>query len=568
MIRHRAFPLAALVCIYALSVVTYSLVAGAHRFPDLFPDEMLYGKLSQGVAFGNGLDWRGSSWGLPPLWPAVLSIAWHFGSVPDGYGVAKVLGALLASLVVVPAWLLARTIVGDRLALVAALLCVLGSWMCVSSYLVSENLAFPLATASLACTVVALRDTRSRWIAASAGFAVLASLARTQMLVLGVILLLALVLDVVRQPRDSRRARIEARPRIVWAALAAVVAAVFIAFIAEPDLTNYDLLAHHASVGDVASTAGRHAVSSIVMFAFVPVLAALALMLQPRNWRDERIGPLLVTIAATVIVLYPVLGRFEAWATHGSPVERYAMYLAPLLATALVAAPGRIGRVAAFIAADGLVAALFAVPITSNYIEQPALYGMQKRLFEASAFAQDHLKLSLILAAIPISALGAVALTARRNAAAGLACAVVVTGALMVMQTVTSQHAEIALERSVRPRNLPPTLDWVDRRAHGPVAMLAIDKPQPLRGNSDLYTDFFNRKVEQLFSTTPDPGACVVRFAKDGAMRGDCGVWPREYVLVPGSKRVTFRGQVVVARTNRGTLLRLPAGAPQLVTPG
>jgi hypothetical protein len=286
-------------------------------------------------------------------------------------------------------------------------------------------------------------------------------------------------------------------------------------------------------------------------------------MLRGANWRDERVGPLLVTIAATVIVLYPLLGRFEAWATHGSPVERYVMYLAPLLATALVAAPGRISRTGAMLAAAGIVAALFAAPVTSNYIEQPALYGMQKRLFEASAFAQDNLKLGLVLAAIPIAGAGALALTARTRAAAGLAVAVVLTASLTVMQTWTSQHAEIAVEKSARPRSLPAQLDWVDRRARGPVALLAIHTPQPMRGNSDLYTDFFNRKVTRLLSTAADPGACVVRFDAAGTMRGDCDL-PREYVLVPGSNDVAFHGQVVLARTSRGTLIRVPAGPPTL----
>src|SRR3954462_3061270 len=155
---------------------------------------MLYGKLSQGFAAGDGLSWRGSGWGLPPLWPIVLSRAWHFGSIPDGYGVARVLTAALASTVVIPVWLLGPFSVGPRLALIPALLSVAGAWMVVTSYLVSENLAYPLATASLACTVMAVRDTRMRWFGAGLGFAALAALTRTQMLCLPVILLLALVL--------------------------------------------------------------------------------------------------------------------------------------------------------------------------------------------------------------------------------------------------------------------------------------------------------------------------------------------------------------------------------------
>src|SRR4051812_49428641 len=142
---------------------------------------MLYGKLSQAFAAGNGLNWRGSGWGLPPLWPIVLSSAWHLGSVPDGYGAARVLTAALASTVVIPVWLLARTFVGPRVALIPALLSVAGAWMVITSYLVSENLAYPLATASLACTVMAVRDTGTRWLAASFALGILAALTRTQM---------------------------------------------------------------------------------------------------------------------------------------------------------------------------------------------------------------------------------------------------------------------------------------------------------------------------------------------------------------------------------------------------
>jgi hypothetical protein len=560
----------ALVAIYAVSAVAYALIARRHAFPNLFPDEMFYGKLSQGLAFGDGLSWRGSNWGLPPLWPAVLSLAWHFGSVPEGYGVAKVLGTLICCLTVIPVWLLGRDVVGPRLALVPALLCVLGSWMSVTSYLVSENLAFPLATASLACTALAMRDTRNRWIAAAAGFAALAALARTQMLALGVILLVALLLDVVRQPAEARRARIAARPVALWAGLGLIVAGMLLAFIVKPGLTNYDVLAHHASLADAASTAGTHAASSIVMFAFLPVVAALALMLRPANWRDERVGPLLVTIVAAVVVLYPLVGRFEVWATSGSPVERYVMYLAPLLLVALVAAPGRISRGPALAAGALIVAALFAVPITRNYIEQPALYGMQQRLFELAPFARDHLRLSVVLAAIPIVGFGTLALSSRRFAAQGLAFAVALTGALTVAQTWTSQHAEITLEQSVRPRVLPPQLDWVDRSARGNVAMLAIDKAQLLRGNSDLYTDFFNRKVKWLFATpSAGVGACAVHFTRTGLLAEDnagCAPWPREYVLPPGPKRATFQRQRVVAATEqRGWLVRLPAGSPRLL---
>jgi Dolichyl-phosphate-mannose-protein mannosyltransferase len=558
----RRAPVAALVAIYAASVLVYALVAHEHRFPNLFPDEMFYGKLSQSFADGDGLKWHGADLGLPPLWPVVLSLAWHFGSVPDGYGVARVLTALLASAVVFPVWLLAREFVGPRLALVPAVLSVVGAWMTVTSYLVSENLAYPLATAALACTVMAVRDTRTRWLGWTMFFALLAALTRTQLLALPVILLVALLLDVARQPRDRRRARIDERPRALWIGLAVLVAGGLLAFVAKPDLTNYEVLAHHASVGEVLKTVGRHGASTIVMLAFIPVAAVAALMARASNWRNDDVGPLLVTITAAVLVLLPVLGRFEAWATHGQPVDRYAMYLAPLFLVAMMLVPGRIGKPAAVIAAVAVAGAALAAPITGNYIEQPALYGTQKRLFELGFFDR-HLHVGVALAALALG-LGGVLLLASRT---WVTTAVLLTASVMVAQAWTSQHAEITVEKNAEAAALPKPLDWVDRAAAGPVGVFAVGAGQALRGNRDLYTEFFNRKVKYSFATEPIGAECRFTIAPDGRLRqadGDCPPWLREYVLVARPARPVFYDQHVLARTNRGTLVRIPTEDPRL----
>jgi hypothetical protein len=217
--REAALPVLALVALYVLSVVVYSVIAAQHSLPDLFPDEVFYTKLSQSFATGHGLEWRGTSWGLPPLWPIVLSSVWHFGSTTDGYMLAKVLGCALASATVFPVWLLSREFVGPWLALLPAFLCVALPSMETTAFLVSDNLAYPLASASLACTVMALRTTRVRWVGWSVAFAIVAALVRTQMLVLPVILVLSLLLDVVRQPHGARRARFGVWPRALWIGL-------------------------------------------------------------------------------------------------------------------------------------------------------------------------------------------------------------------------------------------------------------------------------------------------------------------------------------------------------------
>src|SRR5204863_5835025 len=160
----------------------------------------------------------------------------------------------------------------------------------------------------------------------------LACLTRTQMLSLFVIFVAALLLDVARHGRSGWRARFAAWPRALWVLLGGGVAAMLLLFVVKPDLTTYAVLATHASIGKILSVAGHHAATAVLAFGLVSVVALFALMLDRASWRDERIGPLLVVVTASVLVMFPLLARFEAWATVGAPVERYSMYLAPLMA--------------------------------------------------------------------------------------------------------------------------------------------------------------------------------------------------------------------------------------------
>lgn len=569
-IAHRAFPLAALAAIYLVAVLVYTWVGRRYLFPNLFPDEMIYGKLSQNLAAGNGLEWRGSNQGLPPLWPALLSVVWHFGSAPQAYGTAKIVCSALASLAVIPTWLLARTYVGPRRALIAAALAVTGVWMALTVFIATENLVYPIATASLASLVTALRKTSLRWLGVSLAFALLAAATRTQMLSLFVVAVVALALDVVRHPRADWRARANAWPRALWIGLGAAVAALLLVFILKPNATNYDVLGHHASIGQIAGTAGRHAAASIVAFAIIPVVAVFALMLRPANWRDERVGPLLVAIAAATLVFYPLIGRFEAWATLGNPVERYTMYLAPLACIALVLAPGRIDRRTAAIAGALVLAALFAAPHAYNAIEQPGTFGLQQRIHLASGYFTHHLTLGVVVVSIPLVAAAVFGLTARRHAAAGFAGVVALVAALMVTQAWTYHDYESGIEQTVRPQIAPAQYDWVDARADGPVAMLAIGKGEPMHQNIDLYTDFFNKRIEALYSTQPiGVGECQIDFRGHGYFKfngGVCPAWPRYIVMLERSYHMTLRNETVLASTtSSGRLVKIPPGEPRML---
>jgi hypothetical protein len=574
-VAHRRFPAVALVALFGLSWLAWAWIGAKHSFPNLFPDEMFYAKLSQSFAAGHGLTWRGNSFGLPPLWPLVLSVFWHFGTRPEAWHAIKIFDAALISTVVFPTWFMARRVVGSRTALIAAAFAVVGTWMAITAWIVTENLVYPVATASLAAMLVALQTTRMRWIFIALGFAAVACLARTQMLALPVVLSVALVLDVVRQPSGARRERLDAWPRALWIVLIGGVVLLLGAFIVMPHLTNYDVVASPASVGKVISTTAKHATSAIVVAGVIPVIALFGMAVDKRNWRDERVGPLLALTFAAIVVLFPLLGRFEAWATFGAPVERYSMYLMPLLGTALVVAPRRLRVRTAVIGAALTLAALFVVPHTFNIIEQPALFGTQRRIALLGSFFFHHLKISLFLLSLPLAAAGVFALTRSRHRTLALGLAFGLTAVVMIIQSSGYQNRLISDERLARPQLSPAHFDWVDRAGKGPVGLLAIGKGEPLHQNVDLYTDFFNKRIDNLYTTVPsDAPSCKIGLVKGGTFKqqgGSCAPWPNDLVLLDSPVHVTLVGEKIIAATpNNGWLIRKPPGVPKifgLVTP-
>jgi hypothetical protein len=560
-------PVAWLLGLFALSTLVYVVLGTQHVLENLDPDEVLYAKLSQSFARGDGLAFRGVGVGYPPLWPVVLSPVWYFGSAVEGYQIGKVLGALLASTVVFPVWLLGRELGGPRLALVPAALCVLGAWMETTALIVSDNLAYPLAVASLACIVMAVRDTRSRWVLASLAFAIPATLTRTQMLALPVILVVAVALDVARQPRGARWARVQARPRALWVLLVAGVVALLAAYAADQSLTGYRLLSYPVSFTQALGATGRHAISAINMFAFVPIAAAGALMARAANWRDDAVGPVLVTLTAAIVVLLPLLGFYEAYASH-YPVDRYGMYLAPLAFLALVLAPGRIGKRAALVSALVVAGLMALTPRVRSELQQPALFGSQRRIDALGLFG-GHQWLGFIVVALVVGGAGMLALTWHRRGR-GLAAATTLVAAVMVTQAATSQAVQIELLKEARPVVAPRELDWVDRHVGGPVGVLDLNQQQTLSGNVDLYTDFYNKRVDRMYALVENPYRCATSLARDGVLTQaggpTCAPWPRYLVVEKSRVFPTLAGQHVLASTPvQGTLIEIPPAPPRVV---
>lgn len=566
-VAHRAFPVATLVAIVVVAALVNALVAIQQRVPNLFPDEIVYGKLAQSLAAGDGLSWRGIGWGVPPLWPALLSLVWHTDTVQPGYEAAKVLGAIVSSTAAIPVWLFGRRVCGPRVALVAALLVMLGPWMQVTQFIVSENLAFPLATAALMATVQALRDSRTRWVLIALGFSLVAILTRTQMLMLPVIIFGALAVDCLARPREEWRTHFDSRPPALWLALGLLVGGGLLAFLVEQDLTSYDVLATNASVSDLLDTAKDQITAGLATFAFLPVVLVAALMSRRRNWRDDDLRPVLVTLAVATVVVFAVVVRFDAFATAGAPVDRYVMYLAPLLMLAAVMAPGRIGFKTT--AAWGVIAAaaMLVAPVAKNFVEQPGLFGVQKRIADVGNFTSGNTKVATAAAVLVLMVAAARAVTVRPQRA--LTIGAVVMGALLLALSWSSRSYNIDVAKTNRTVLLPKQLNWVDVRAKGRVGMLSLGKSLTWRQNPDLLTEFFNKKISAVYSGVPfGNGVCSLGLSKKGELFSSgaaCKSVPSQLLITPGAAVVTLHQQRVIASSaTRGSLVRVGPNKPRM----
>jgi hypothetical protein len=539
--------------------------------PVLFPDEFRYSHLARGLADGTGMDWRGEHIGQSAaLYVYFITPAWGlFSSTVDAYHASKVLGTLALCSQLIPVWLLARDLVGPRLALVPAVLSVAGTWMLTSAETVTEVLAFPLTTAALCTAVMALRRPGSRlgWLAFL--LLALATWARIQVAVLVPALLVAFLLDALRDPtRRAERLRAH-RPYLVVAAV--VFAGLVLVALAAPGVTGdysafFDL---RPSLHRILSKSGLQLLELVALGGFAPVLLAAGAACSRRAWRDDRSGPLLAVFWPAALATVVQSGFFLAgYPPALSAIDRYVTYALPLalvLMTVLIARPALLSRTALVVAAAASLA-LLARPAVQMIGEERATWGISYRL--------DHvlgLGTGLGLTWVALVLLGVVAAVRARGTAPVRAALVVgaATLAILAIQDQAAWWQMIKTGTSFR-STMAGDLQWVDHHASGPVALLAVTQNAPQFDD----IDFFNRDITEAYA--PASGilgrkiqgkVCSLRFAVDGevVLGTGCGPRPSRFLINDPSARITFQDELRSAsQPDVGRLVELqPSTVPR-----
>ena len=312
-----------------------ALAIPGRRVVDWFvmTDELLYERLAFSVArTGSPLP---TLHGLRvpeanQLYPILLGAVSGDALVPDWLVRAHTVNAILMTSAAVPAYLVARRLVGGHIGpYAAAALTVLVPWLVLSSFVLSEASAYPAflwAVYLLQRAVEEPSDQRDLLATAGLGLAVLA---RTQFAVLLVVAPLA----IVGHERNLRRS-IE-RHRLLAAVGAAAILAAIALSIAGHNLFGAYNAATQGSLldADMPRAVLEHAGVLALGLGLLPAILGAAWL----GARARTSGAALVATLALVLLVIEV-ASFDLRFGDGLPRDRYLFYAAPLLLAGFVGA--------------------------------------------------------------------------------------------------------------------------------------------------------------------------------------------------------------------------------------
>jgi hypothetical protein len=486
--------------------------------PFILVDELIWSELARGIANAGEPLLRGEpDTGYSVVYPLVLSPVYAlFDSLPAAYDAVKVLNSVIFSLAAVPAYFLARRVVGDPLALLAALLAVAVPSAAYTGTVMTENVFYPLFLVLVLVLVLVLEQPTGLRVALLVGLLALAYGTRVQAASIAPAIVLAPILLAVFERRGVRS--LLRQYRVLYGTFVVLGVLALGAQLAG-GRSPRDLLGAYGPVGDASYDLGEtlryvvwHAAELALYVLFVPVAATIVLVARARSY-DRQLQAFLAATLALVACLVPTVAAFASVFSFRIQ-ERNLFYLAPLLLICLLAwiergAPRpRVVAVAAAVSSALLVLFIpFDRFITTSAVTDTLMllpfWSVQDRIgmdwITPTAFALAGVLVAVFL------------FVPRRFA---LVLPLLVLG-LWVAAVRPIWFGKHGLERTSQGYLFQgirkAERDWVDRTvpAGGHAAFLWTGRTDRLTVNQ---TEFFNRKVGPVYYLqSPTPGGLPER---------------------------------------------------------
>lgn len=154
-----------LILVYIIFVAIKSILSYFISSPTMFADEYLYSQLAKSIFdnFSLNLNNAPSDWGMV-LYPAILSIGYFFKNITNTYLVFKIINSFLSSLIIFPAYFLAKEFLSSKKSLyLAILISVIPLSFVFAPYILSENLYYPLFLSTIYFIYKSFTNLNIKW---------------------------------------------------------------------------------------------------------------------------------------------------------------------------------------------------------------------------------------------------------------------------------------------------------------------------------------------------------------------------------------------------------------------
>lgn len=500
-----------LTAIVAGSTIVRALLARDLVAPFIMVDEIIWSEVARGIADAREPLLRDEpDPGYSIVYPLLISPVYALmDGLVDAYAGVKTLNALVMSLAAVPAFFLARRVVRDGLALLAALMTVAIPSMAYTGTVMTENAFYPLFLAAALALVLVLERPSPLRVVAVLALVGLAFATRVQAVAIAAAVLLAPLVLAVFDGRSLRS--MIARFRWLYGIVAGAAVAILAFQIASGSLLGaYEPVGERSYEIDQALRYLWWHVAELSLYVLVVPLAATVVLVARARSLDAQLQAFLAATVALTVCIVPVVSTFASEFSDRIE-ERNMFYVAPLLCIALLAwierdapRPRLLGAVAAVVSALLVVAIPFDRFLTTSAITDTLmllpLWSLRDRIGEEW----------IALAAFGLAAaLAAAFLFVPRRYALALPLLVLGLWILAIRPIWWGTHgferfSEGALFQGIRTAER----DWVDGAlpsGQGAAFLWTGGQTDRLTVNQN---EFFNRGVGPVYYVTdPTPGA-------------------------------------------------------------
>ncbi len=334
-----------LIIAFILIFILKSILSSFILAPSEFADGYIYAKAARSFFFNQELTIHEEiPLNYPPLYSIILSISYLFKNMNYVYLFMKMINAFISSLIVFPAFFLAREFLSNKKSfLFSILISFLPSNFSFSPYIMSENLFYPLFLTSIYFIYKSFKEEKLRYDIIASIFIALSYLTRVLSLVLLLVVGLLVIINIIKRSYNIKKLITKSLAYIIPFILITIPWLIRNLLVFDEKkgfITNYYRTSFLTSINIdffiwVLLYIGLITIASGVIFLFIYLITIKDFL------KDKNLSLLSIISLLTLSILILVSAKYSsygiiksAWALFniiGRPIGRYIDAVLPLI---------------------------------------------------------------------------------------------------------------------------------------------------------------------------------------------------------------------------------------------